>query len=208
MKVIGKIIKVYWLNILTMAVATLAFYLVDINSAVARATLAVSAGLVLAHVLPTWFLGFAEFDREDEAQIAFVYAHAGPIGFGGFFGSGLAGWQLGAIVPEGFTWSMVALTLIAALVSMSYWGSGTMSRKFLTDLFFHAPRPDWICYAIVAMKFARYHNRARTFMEAIEAGDLQQALCIVQMMAQKIPDRFEVWDEADRELTRVTYPTT
>ncbi len=138
-----------------------------------RAPLSLMIALLLAHVLPTWFIAFTDFDRENEKVVQFIYTYAGPTGFGVFFGS-----LLGNIIitrpgeTEQVGWSVFMISLLAFSVSMAYWFSGTMSRSSRYRLWLDSGPPEKIDRLVTAMKIVRYHNRADHLIRLVTVGNL------------------------------------
>lgn len=134
--------------------------------------LAVIAALLLAHVLPTWFLAFHDFDRELEVPHAFVYSNSGPIGFGIL----MASMVIEAVRPDlhdGATVGSVAITLLAATVAIAYWSSSGQSRKSRFDTFLRGSYPAEVTEYAGLLKMHRYHVRAERVMRAAIDGNYQ-----------------------------------
>jgi len=135
-----------------------------------RPMLAVIAALLLAHVLPTWFLAFHDFDRETERPHAFVYSNSGPIGFGIL----MASMVVEAVRPqesEGATVGAISITLLAATVAIAYWSSSGQSRKSRFDTFLHGAYPAEVIEYVGLLKLHRYHVRAEYVMRATMDGN-------------------------------------
>lgn len=135
-----------------------------------RPMLAVIAALLLAHVLPTWFLAFHDFDRETERPHAFVYSNSGPIGFGILMASMIAE-AVRAEQSEGATIGAVFITLLAATVAIAYWNSSGQSRKSRFDAFLHGSYPAEVMEYVRILKLHRYHVRAENVMRAAIDGN-------------------------------------
>ena len=135
-----------------------------------RPMLAVIAALLLAHVLPTWFLAFHDFDRETERPHAFVYSNSGPIGFGILMASML----IEAFRPalnEGASIGAVLITILAATVAIAYWSSSGQSRKSRFDTFLHGIYPTEVTEYVGLLKMHRYHVRAECVMRSAIDGN-------------------------------------
>lgn len=97
-----------------------------------KADLPLLAALLLAHVLPTFFLPFRHFDKRVERVQGWIYAHLGPWGFGIFIGAMIRNIILehsDLNLQHGTTASSALLGIIATSVALSYWSSSTMTKE-------------------------------------------------------------------------------
>lgn len=142
-----------------------------------RSMIAVIAALLLAHVLPTWFLAFHDFDREDERQQAFIYANSGPVGFGIMIASLTANNRIEiAVTAESVTVALLLITVLASSVAIAYWGSSGQSRKVRWELFLHCGYAAELVRLLATMKLHRFHNRADAWCRAIADGRFEEIL--------------------------------
>ena len=135
-----------------------------------RPVLAVIAALLLAHVLPTWFLAFHDFDRETEGPHGFVYSNSGPIGFG-ILTASMVIEGVRSELHEGVTLGAIMITLLAATVAIAYWSSSGQSRKSRFDTFLHGGYPAEVMDYVGLLKLHRYHVRAERVMRAASDGN-------------------------------------
>lgn len=135
--------------------------------------IAVIAALLLAHVLPTWFQAYHDFDRSAERFQAFVYGNSGPVGFGIFLGSIIVNWVL---EPSAITIALVAITLLAAIVAMSYWSSSVQSHGARYKLFMNEKYDNAVRELIDILKMHRLHNHANEGIKAIMDGRITELL--------------------------------
>lgn len=142
-----------------------------------RSMISVIAALLLAHVLPTWFLAFHDFDREDEKTQAFIYANSGPVGFGIMMASLIGNSRIEvALTPETVTVALLLITVLASSVAIAYWGSSGQSRKVRWDLFLQGRYAIELVRLLVTMKLHRFHNRADAWCRAIADGRFDEIL--------------------------------
>lgn len=136
--------------------------------------LALMAALLMAHVVPTFFIAFRDFDEEEEYLQRLVYTHAGPHGFGFFLEGVIRSIYLEKTFPqgthEGTTVSVMLMTIIAVAVAISYWTSGTMSRGSRTADFLKAGFPIEIVRFILALREAGSPKRADEGMALLLDG--------------------------------------
>lgn len=129
-------------------------------------TLIVQATLLLAHVMPTFWLGHKAFDKENERWQAQVYTHAGPVGFGIVIGSFLTAFQT-AHLPGGLTASSVLMLVIALIVAQAYWSNRVMSTAFDFETLGRVVTDPDILYILYALRDLQFHYRMRQGGNAI-----------------------------------------
>jgi hypothetical protein len=137
-----------------------------------KTNLAVMSALLLAHVLPTWFLAFHDFDRETEVVQGFIYTYSGPVGFGMFIGAMIGNGRIDLSVPETVSLASILITVLATSVSLAYWGSGNHSRASRYRLFENRTYDDQIKEFVAILKLHRYHVRADRAVRYIMDGNL------------------------------------
>lgn len=138
-------------------------------------SLALMAALLMAHVVPTFFIAFRDFDEEEEYLQRLVYAHAGPHGFGFFLEGVIRSIYLERTFPQGThedtTVSVMLMTIIAVAVAISYWTSGTMSRGSRLADFLKAGFPDEIVRFVLALREVGSPKRADAGMKLFLKGE-------------------------------------
>lgn len=166
--------------VISMVVSCIVGIIVDIYLAPnIRPYLSLNSALLLAHVLPTFFLAFRDFDDDEERMERFVYSKAGPLGFGFFTGGVLRSIYLEiarANVAEATTPSSLFMTAIAAAVAIAYWHSTTMSHDSLWKTFTAKRFPEGIYNFLVALRTISAHYLWAEGAKLLMTGNISFAL--------------------------------